>query len=319
MEPMTVVSPDRYEEALCCLVGRRRTTLMKSMMEQLTAAGRLPEGCLRAVLAVDGGFLAVSYMAVAPGRTVTITLSPARGRAGAERCEMLLTDSCAALVDWQVDLAQTLLGPGDAVMLDVYLRSGFTHLADLQTMTLAVRRSGKRKPMPAGVTLCAATDEMLPEILDETYIGTQDCPGLHGLRRTEDIVVGHRAGGRVVPELWQTILLDSVPVGCVLMTCGADKVADLAYIGLCPDARGKGIGIAVLSHMMGRLSAKGVRMLRLAVDASNVPARKVYHRMGFRHSNTQRAVIRSTRRMQVEPASGQDVHMTSTPRRSCGG
>ena len=173
--------------------------------------------------------------------------------------------------------------------------------------------------MPAGVELRCANDEELPAILDETYIDTKDCPDLHGIRRTQDILVGHQAGGHVLPELWQTILLNGDAVGCILVTCGPDKIADLAYVGLAPRARGKGIGRAVVNCILGRLPAEGMRVLRLAVDASNDPAVHLYRQLGFKHTATQCAVIRSVRRMQVGEVAGEDVHMTSTPPRGRGG
>lgn len=319
MEPTTVVPPDRYEEALRCLLGRRRSIAAQSVVARLAAAGRLTDGCLRAVLARDGTMLAVGLVVVIPGRTATITLSPPRGREGQQRCESLLVDSCAAMETWPVDLAQSLLAVDDSKMLKIYLRSGFTHLADLRTMTRTARYARAADSLPTGVTLRNASDEELPAILDETYIDTQDCPGLHGLRDPKDIVIGHRAGGRVIPQLWQTILLRDTPVGCILLTCGDDSIADLAYVGLTPQARGKGIATAVVAHMMSRLPEQGMRVLRLAVDANNVAAKRVYRTLGFKHTNTQRAVIRSTRGMQVGDAPAEDVHMTSTPPRSHGG
>ena len=319
MEPITLVPQDRFDEAFQCLLGRSTRFAAKTAAERLAAAGRLQTGCLRAVIGADEKFLAVSLMVLSPGRTVTITLSAPRGRGGSARCVDLLAASCAALADWPVDLAQALLNPSDEAMLEIHLRSGFAHLADLHTMTRSVRRNATPEPMPGGVTLRGAIDEELPAILDQTYIDTQDCPALQGLRRTPDIVAGHRAGGRVVPDLWQTILLDDVPVGCILLTCGVDRTADLAYVGLSPSARGRGIGRAAVAHMLSRLPAEGVRVLRLAVDAGNAPAQAVYRRLGFKHMGTQRAVIHSTRQMQVDPAASRDVHMTSTARRPHGG
>jgi mycothiol synthase len=319
MEPITLVSPDRFEEAFRCLLRGSTRHSAKRAVERLTTAGRLPPGCLRAMVDGTGRFLAAALMVPSPGRTVTITLSPPRGRNGAARCEAVLAATCEGLAEWPVDLAQALLAPRDEDMLQIYMRAGFTHLADLHTMTRSMRGVSRAEPMPAGVTLRGAVDEELPAILDETYIGTQDCPALQGLRRTPDIIVGHRAGGRVVPDLWQTILLDDVPVGCILMTCGDDMTADLAYVGLSPPARGKGIAHAVIAQMLLRLAAQGVRVLRLAVDATNTPAHTVYRRLGFKLVGTQRATIRSTRGTQGETLRREDVHMTSTPGNAHGG
>lgn len=309
MSSITTVSPDRYEAALRCVLGRRRGVAMKAVVERLTAEGRMLEGSLMAAEASDGRILAASFMVPGAGRTVSVIVSNPKGSGGVARCAAVLAGAVESLANWPVDLAQALLCPGDTAMLEVYEACQFFRLAELHTMAMAVRARPGEVDLPSGLSLRAATEAELPGILDQTYVDTQDCPSLHGLRQTTDIVAGHRAGGQVVPTLWQTILREGQPVGCVLMTCDHASVADLAYIGLIPPARGCGIAGAVLRVMLKRLPACGIRTLRLAVDADNAPATHLYRQLGFKKTHIQIAVIRSIRELQVGGPKHQDVHM----------
>jgi ribosomal protein S18 acetylase RimI-like enzyme len=313
MSMIIPVSPDRYEDALRCLLGRRRGVAMKAVVERLTAEGRMPRGSLMAAETPEGRFVAASFMVPGAGRTVSIMVSSPRGSNGAACCEAVLKSAIESLASWPVDLAQALLLPGDTAMLGVYEACQFFRLAELHTMSMAIRSRRPAAELPRGVTLREATKDELPIILDQTYVDTQDCPRLRGLRRTSDIVAGHRAGGEVVPTLWQTILRDGQPVGCVLMTCDRAAVADLAYIGLIPAARGCAIAGAVLRVMINRLPACGIRTLRLAVDAANTPATQLYRQLGFKKTQIQIAVIRSARELQAVDPQEQDVHKKSTP------
>ncbi|MDG2476903.1 MAG: GNAT family N-acetyltransferase [Phycisphaerales bacterium] len=312
MSSITLVSPDRYEEALRCVLGRRRAVAMTPLIDRLTTAGRLRDGSLMAAETSDGRFVAASLMVQGAGRTVSVMLSTPHGSGGAARCEAVLNSAVDSLAGWPVDLAQALLSPSDTAVLGVFEACEFFRLAELHTMTMAVRSRRGDVELPEGLALRDASDAELPGILDQTYVDTQDCPQLHGLRHTVDIVAGHRAGGQVVSALWQTIVRDGQPVGCVLMTCDRDAVADLAYIGLMPSSRGRGIAGAVLRVMLKRLLSCDIRTIRLAVDATNAPATRLYRQLGFKKTQIQIAVIRSTRDLQVGAAHQQDVHKKST-------
>lgn len=57
--------------------------------------------------------------------------------------------------------------------------------------------------------------------------------------------------------------------------------AFVAYTAVEPDARGRGVGRALLEAAEERARAAGLRYVSLMVTDDNVPARKLYDRAGF--------------------------------------
>jgi GNAT superfamily N-acetyltransferase len=79
------------------------------------------------------------------------------------------------------------------------------------------------------------------------------------------------------PDGWFLALDDGKPVG----TAGAVDYGPFAYIGLVsvlPDAQRKGIGVALMEHLLTWLDSRGCPMVIL--DASEAGAR-MYTRLGF--------------------------------------
>jgi len=205
----------------------------------------------------------------------------------------------ATLAAREIDLLQALLHPDDHDCASAYLTAGFQSLTLLNTMLCGVPRRAVSPELPEGLSLSPTTDHDLLATLEATYVDTLDCPGLRGLRRTADIVAGHRASGVVHDDLWLAVRQGGDMIGCVLVTCGPNHTADLAYLGLTPPHRGRGIGPVLLQEVMRRLSHRRVKTLRLAVDSRNQPALNVYGAAGFVTRATQRAVIRSTVEVQA--------------------
>ncbi len=57
---------------------------------------------------------------------------------------------------------------------------------------------------------------------------------------------------------------------------------DILNIGVCPDARGKGIGGRLLQQAMETFKEQGGKELFLEVRASNTAAKALYEKFGFR-------------------------------------
>jgi ribosomal protein S18 acetylase RimI-like enzyme len=60
---------------------------------------------------------------------------------------------------------------------------------------------------------------------------------------------------------------------------GADAFVDDLY--LAPEARGRGLGEAVMARLKEEARAMGLAALFLVVDPENLPARRLYDRRGF--------------------------------------
>jgi ribosomal protein S18 acetylase RimI-like enzyme len=96
------------------------------------------------------------------------------------------------------------------------------------------------------------------------------------------------------PSLWWLALVDHRAVGCMLINPEvAPETAELVYLGLAPEARGKGIARGLLALAIARLGTRAERVLACAVDLQNAPALKLYERLGFRRFATRIAVVRA--------------------------
>jgi mycothiol synthase len=120
-------------------------------------------------------------------------------------------------------------------------------------------------------------------VLQATYVGSLDMPELEGARTLDDIMESHRATGRFDAGRWQLgYVPDKRQAASVLLMAevpGRD-VWEVVYLGLTPEARGQGLGRAVLQHALA-LARTHVPRLELAVDCRNLPATRLYHSTGF--------------------------------------
>ena len=81
------------------------------------------------------------------------------------------------------------------------------------------------------------------------------------------------------------------PEHAVAGFCAFWLVCDEVHINnvaLRPDLRGRGLGTALMRHVFAEAQRLGARRATLEVRASNVGARRLYERLGFRVSGTRR-------------------------------
>lgn len=119
--------------------------------------------------------------------------------------------------------------------------------------------------------------------LQATYRGSFDMPELGGVRSLDDVLAGHRAAGRFVADRWRLGRLDDDPESAAILLLSEfpDRPAwEVAYLGLTPPARGRGLGRAALAAALD-LARSHVPRLELAVDDRNAPAGHLYHACGF--------------------------------------
>ncbi len=120
-------------------------------------------------------------------------------------------------------------------------------------------------------------------LLEATYTSSLDMPELEQARSLDDIIEGHRATGRFVPERWR---LGQVPgesgVAVVLLLSEIPDrdVWEVVYLGLTVSARGRGLGLAAIAHALD-LARPHVSHIELAVDVRNFPALRLYESAGF--------------------------------------
>ena len=177
----------------------------------------------------------------------------------------------------------------------------FLELATLSYLERPLTRATlpPRPVWPPGFETQPYRDELSGDLklaLEASYIDTLDCPGLYGLRRTGDIIAGHRATGVFEAPLWTLLRLDGKPAGAVLLNpFPTQKTVELVYLGLGPEARGRGLGRQLLRHALWLLAPRRERTLTLAVDDRNTPAQAIYSAENMRRVLQRIALIRPFR------------------------
>lgn len=194
-----------------------------------------------------------------------------------------------------VRFAQCLLEVSQSSEAEVLERNGFPCFARLrfllrsfrQPLPLIFRKSWQRHPF------CAKNEQRFVDVLERTYEQTLDCPALNGARSAQECLHGHRQGATFDPDLWTLFELDGRDVGLILLTAHArGREWELQYMGVAPDARGQGLGRAMLNEALHAARDAGADSLRLAVDDKNLFANALYEELGFTESARRQVHIR---------------------------
>ncbi|MEM7681939.1 MAG: GNAT family N-acetyltransferase [Planctomycetota bacterium] len=251
--------------------------------------------------------LAAALLAPSPGRTAMLFVSPIREPAGVARAAELIDTLVAGRLDRRVRVVQALLDVGQTEEQQALVDGGFIRLARLaylQRPCPSVRRVDPLAPALArrldGRTpeVFAYTPEMAPKFeraILASYRGTQDCPGLLGLRPIDEVLEGHRASGVHRPDLWFAVYDRDEPVAVLLINQSHQSTGfELVYLGVADTARGKGLGRALLEHGLAESGRQGAGSMVLAVDERNDPAVRLYRSMGFAARTRKVAMIRPT-------------------------
>jgi len=131
-------------------------------------------------------------------------------------------------------------------------------------------------------TWSSAANTRFASLVASTYAGTLDCPVLASRRTGEESLESHRATGTFHPHAWRIYRCDNAERGVLLLSEHADRnVWEVAYLGVVPEARGQGIGKAILSDGMALVAESGAKAIEIAADAGNTPALRLYHALGF--------------------------------------
>jgi ribosomal protein S18 acetylase RimI-like enzyme len=281
--------------------------------DQLEAALRLlfqhhpPEGCegrvRRALALIETGEIPREGVLVARnhgallGTMVCVPLRGASGlvwppqTAGADGADIedaLLHAGLAQLRRGGARVVEALLAPSERPLGEPLLRNGFRLITQLvylrRPLTAEDAEMDRAAPGPplTWTTYSDATCEVFHDTLLASYEQTEDCPELNGVRDVAEIIAGHKAQGVFDPTRWWLALADGRPVAVLILTEVADWSSwDVAYVGVVPEARGMGIGAALMRRAIATASAAEASQLTLAVDQRNRPARRLYAGLGF--------------------------------------
>jgi len=87
----------------------------------------------------------------------------------------------------------------------------------------------------------------------------------------------------LAPESWRSLILRKLDGE--ILACGQvavnGELAGLYDVFTAPDARGRGLARALCMQLLRQAHAAGARRAYLQVEADNLPARAIYHGLGF--------------------------------------
>jgi ribosomal protein S18 acetylase RimI-like enzyme len=113
------------------------------------------------------------------------------------------------------------------------------------------------------------------------------------MRDMDDVIEGHKSVGIFDPALWGVLLRFGKPVGCLLLAeIPARRALELVYLGLTPEVRGQGLGRVLMQRVLSIASRQLFDVATLAVDASNMPALRLYRRCGYTSVAQRVALVR---------------------------
>jgi ribosomal protein S18 acetylase RimI-like enzyme len=119
--------------------------------------------------------------------------------------------------------------------------------------------------------------------LEASCVGSLDMPELERARSLDDVLATHVATGRFDPSRWLVgrVADEAEAAAILLLSEPPERDAwEIAYLGLTPAARGRGLGRAALAHAV-ELARPHTSRLDLAVDVRNLPAARLYRATGF--------------------------------------
>ena len=229
------------------------------------------------------------------GATTTLLVTPPKSTEETQRISHLITTAIESLEGRPTRLAQTSIDVDDSLLEKAFQNAGFDTLTILTYMELSTAATSDEtsNSKVSFVSMEDATDAELQTVLSKTYIGSLDCPKIHGLRHIEDIIEGHRNQGSYDAQLWNIAVLEGAPVGVLLLNPIPEATCmELSYLGVTPSTRGKGVGDAMMSLAIKQSAKFGLPRITLVVDSTNTPAITLYKRWNFLASRQRLSMIK---------------------------
>ena len=238
---------------------------------------------------------AAALVDVLPGKTAIIWPPRPFGEQTRETIRELLVQIVERLSRQGVRLVQVFLPNDRRAEERIFIEAGFrcaatlSYLVSLRGTFPTVRSDDGVEFLPYSTAL----DERLARVIEQTYAGSLDCPSLDRVRAIEDVLQGYRATGVFDPARWLIVRQSGNDVGCLLLADDPDSNQwELTYMGVIPEARGRGMGRAIVRHAQWLAAQAGRERLVLAVDANNEPAIGVYAAANFVQWDERRLFLR---------------------------
>jgi ribosomal protein S18 acetylase RimI-like enzyme len=226
-----------------------------------------------------------------PGNSALVFFSCNTPNRKAENCQLLALLRESAQMR-RIRLLEILLEPNATIKSQVAAGAGFARLTRLEYLKRPAESQTVKRPIDRTlrwVPFSENSQALFAETIRRTYAQSQDCPELTDIRPMEDVLADHRAAGEFDPAFWQLAIRDGDAAGVLLMSRIENQHAfEIVYMGVPPEARGRGLGDALLaratelSTTIPRGNARSSPpALVLAVDERNAHAKGLYSRWGF--------------------------------------
>ena len=226
---------------------------------------------------------AACMLICSPGRCGTVLLSDAIEPADRAGAASALAQLVATAGRCRLRLVQALLET-DFRGTDLLAGAGFARVGELQYMERPVSEPLRQRPDGPWQWLRYGRQHhhTFAQVIEASYEDTLDCPALTGVRDIEDVIAAHKAAGVFEPNGWLLLVCEGQPVGVLLLNRVVYRPAlEILYMGLIPQARGRGWGHVLVQRAIAEAQHRDVGALLLAVDAGNTPARRIYMANGF--------------------------------------
>lgn len=283
--------PEQYHAALSLFFAELSEQERSERIADVLEAERRSELSLSGLLvaAQEGRIVGAGLSIVQPDGTAFLWPPVTQEATAADQ----IIDALYSEINRWVDASGALLGqalvePERTREWAALERNGYRHLADLEFMVRLLEHPLPGEELPPFETVefdSSGNADRFARVLERTYEGTLDCPEFTGTRSPAQALESHRLAGVFQPSMWQVYRLDGKEAGVMLLSEHPEERAwEVVYMGLVPEARGKGLGRAMLLNGLRAARRAGIERVFLAVDSRNCYATRVYAALGFQTS-----------------------------------
>lgn len=174
----------------------------------------------------------------------------------------------------------TLFQPPNSPAAEALTEDGWTvvHSYTRLTADLADLADHQLSPLPAGLSIGPDDPATVHAVVEEAVAGHWN----HGRRTFADFLADQESRAGHDPALWLLAEQNGLPAGAVICRAPKDR-AWVAWLGVRPEFRGRGIAGALLAGAFARLADRGHDTVGVDVDTHNeTGAVAVYRRAGLR-------------------------------------